>query len=275
VRAALARPSFHLSDLWSAPLHGLPLRDQILYDTVTIRRDMKVLELGPGTGFTAYRLSRQVRHLTVVDVPGNAGALQKALGELPNVEIVAADACRPGLEKLASGPFDLAFGLAVFDLLPDPAQCLHNLASTLRRGGRLLLQFPNYFPPRNSAVTFFRTMDELAELLRPAGFDAWSVYGIRLRRYASFVTSHLHDRPLALLRRLRRSGPGAALTYDRTWVFANRSRLERCKPLVHAASAMLSAALDAGGRWFEYEPLGEAVANRNLLLIAQSKGGDA
>ena len=48
-----ARPSARLSDLWKAPLHDFPIRDEILYQYLPLARDMDVLEVGPGSGVTA------------------------------------------------------------------------------------------------------------------------------------------------------------------------------------------------------------------------------
>lgn len=67
-----ARPPARWSDLWKAPLHDFPLRDEILFQFLPLSREMDVLEIGPGSGFTAFRISRMVRHVTLVDVAPQA-----------------------------------------------------------------------------------------------------------------------------------------------------------------------------------------------------------
>jgi GNAT acetyltransferase-like protein len=55
------RPSYPWSDLWRAPLHHFPIRDEIIHQCLPLRSDMDVLEIGPGAGFTAFRVARRVR----------------------------------------------------------------------------------------------------------------------------------------------------------------------------------------------------------------------
>src|ERR1700732_4213615 len=62
------RPPFLWSDIWSAPLHDLPMRDEIIFQYLPLASDMSVLEVGPGVGFTAFRLARRVRHITLLDI---------------------------------------------------------------------------------------------------------------------------------------------------------------------------------------------------------------
>src|SRR6202158_613126 len=65
---AIRRPSFGLTDIWKSPLNDFPIRDEILYQYLPFSRDMDVLEIGPGSGFTAYWLGWGSCLLTPVDV---------------------------------------------------------------------------------------------------------------------------------------------------------------------------------------------------------------
>ena len=122
------RPLFRASDIWRAPLHDFPVRDEIIYQYLPLSPDMHVLEIGPGSGFTAFRLARHVRHLTLLDIAANNIArLRQELATLPNVSFLSADVCAPGLAHVVGRQVDAAFGLEVFELLPDPAACLLNL----------------------------------------------------------------------------------------------------------------------------------------------------
>jgi len=266
------RPTFRLSDLWKAPFHDFPIRDEILYQFLPLSPDLDILEIGPGSGFTAFRLSREARQVSLLDV--SAGAIEQLrsrLRDIRNLNFIHADLCAPGLKELIKKQFDAAFGLAVLDLLPDPAAGLRNLTELLSPGGRLVLEFPNYPPPKARGVTFFRERKELDRLLESAGFRAWTLHALRLRSHARFLFEFFHERPLRLLRRLRRTDRSGAkpLAYEETWAFQKSRTLEPSKALLHAGWAGLLGALHAGGSAFEALPLGDDILNHDLLLLAR------
>jgi SAM-dependent methyltransferase len=265
-----ARPSFRLSDLWRAPLHDFPIRDEILYQYLPLTRDMDVLEVGPGSGVTAFRWAPRVNRLTLLDAaPGNLAKLQAALGDKPNVQFVCTDICKPELANSFKGRFDAVYTIEVLEFVPDPGAALVNIAALLRPGGQALIQFPNYPPPRNPGITYFQTRAELDHALKEAAFSRWSLYALRLRPYAQALYNAFHERPLALYRRLRpQVGHHHPLVYDQTWAFRGGHRLEPYKPLVHGAWMVLSAAMRLGGDCFERSPVGDQILNRNLLLLA-------
>src|SRR5215472_5050421 len=157
-----SKSSIRFSDLWKAPLHDFPIRDEILYQYAGLCYGMKVLEIGPGSGFTAYRMSSHFKHLTLVDVSAqNVKHLQMNLATIKNIDVTCKDVCVPGLDQATGGQFDAAYGLEIFELLPAPQTCLQNIAAVLRPGSQLLLQFPNYPPHRSPGRTHFRTRAEL------------------------------------------------------------------------------------------------------------------
>jgi len=260
-----------LSDIWRAPLHDFPIRDEILYQYAPIRKDMDVLEIGPGNGFTAFWLARQVRHLTLVDISAeNVRQLRQMLNGNSNVDVVCADVCGRSLKDVV-GSYDIAFGLEIFELLPDPAACLQNLAEVLRPGSQVLLQFPNYPPHRSPGETHFKKRSELERILRSAGFQEWAFYSLQLRTHARVVYGLFHERPLKLFRRIReRTHQKHILRYDQSWAFRTSHNLNSCKALVHSAWAVLSAGCSLGGNCFKWQLLEEEdIFNCNLLLIAR------
>lgn len=265
------RPSFRISDIWKAPLHDFPMRDEILYQCLPLSSNMSILEIGPGSGFSAFRMSREVGRLSLLDVSAiSIHQLEIRLKNIANLSFLSADLCVPGLKEIITTEFDAAFGLAVFDLLSDPAMALKNLSAILSRGGRLVLQFPNYPPPRGSGVTFFRKRQELDHLLEAAGFETWAIFAIRLRPHARFVFEQFHERPMRILRWLRRrKGKEGALSYQATWAFNQGRRLEPLKCPMHFAWTVLAGVIYAGGDAFEFLPLGEEILNNNLLLLAR------
>jgi SAM-dependent methyltransferase len=265
------RPSFRLSDVWKAPLHDFPIRDEILYQCLPLTADLDVLEIGPGSGFTSFRMAREVRNVSVLDVSAETiHQLESSLQDVPNLSFFCADLCAPGLKSLIKKEFNAVFALAVLDLLPDPAAGLKNLAEVLQRGGRLALQFPNYPPPKARGITFFKTRRELDGLLQAAGFESWNVFALRLRSHASFIFEQFHERPLRAARWLRgHNSNQTPLTYEATWAFRNSKRLEILKYLMHMGWVACLGAVHAGGDAFELLPLSEEILNHNLLLLAQ------
>jgi len=143
------RPPFRWSDIWLAPLHDFTIREGILYRYLPLSPTMEVLEVGPGSGFTAFRLARQVRQLTLVEIAAEVIAvLREQLRHLPNIQYVCADLAQPGLvAHTQKQGFDAAFALDVLQYVVDPAAALRNLRDVLRPGGKLLLSYPN-IPPR-------------------------------------------------------------------------------------------------------------------------------
>jgi SAM-dependent methyltransferase len=264
------RPPFHWSDMWRAPLHDLPMRDEIIFQYLPLASDMSVLEVGPGVGFTAFRLAREVRHITLLDIASESILqLRKNLASVPNLRAVCADACAPDLAAIVEGPFDAVVSLDMFQFVGNPQACLKNFASVLPPGGRLLLQWPNYPLHRTKAATYIRSRQEIDEMVRRAGFKEWTVHALRLRPYASVLYREFHERPLALYRRLRsHNGVDAPQNFDQTWTFQRGQTLERGKWLLHLAWAGLVSAMRLGGDCFQCHPLGEKL-DGNLLLLAQ------
>jgi SAM-dependent methyltransferase len=258
------------SDLWRAPLHDFPLRDEILHQFMPLMSSSEVLEIGPGSGITAYRLARLVRRLTVVDVADAAvEALRKDLSAFDNVRCVRADATQSDFTRLSGSNFDSAFALDVFEYVTDPAACLNNLADALRRGGQLLLSYPNVPPPVGDGVTYFDRAADLELLLAKAGFSEWEIGAVRLRPWAAAAYRALHERPMTLYRRLRaRERPERPQTYEATWAFRHGRQRLRYKLPVHLAWRGLDRVMRLGGPFFSYTRAGDEIRGHQLLIRA-------
>jgi SAM-dependent methyltransferase len=264
------RPALRLSDLWRAPIHDFPIRDEILYQYLPLSEDADVLEIGPGSGFTAYRLARAVRRLTLVEAaPEVVAQLGVDLKHVPNVRLLCADLSQPGLEERLEGDVGAAFGLDVFEYVADPARCLCNLATVLRPGGRLLLSFPNVPPPLGDGVTFFSRIEDLEDLLSRAGFRDWSISVVRMRPRPGNLYALLHEWPLTVLRRLRtRPRDPRPQTYQRTWAFQHRRALLPLKIALHALWRVLGALMRRRGQVFDTESPAAGILGNQLLVVA-------
>ncbi len=265
------RPSLRWSDLWRAPFHDFPIRDEILYQYLPFTPDMDVLEIGPGSGITAFRLERCVRQIFLVDAsPLNIARLQRTLGNAARFSMHSVDVCAPNLGQILGRQFDAIYALEVFEYISQPGKCLNNLAAMLKPGGRLLLQFPNYPPSKTGGVSYFEAKRELDQLMEAAGFEQWRFYALKLRPGAQAFYSFFHERPLRLYRRLREhNGDSKPQTYQETWAFRKSSGIERLRIPLNAAWMLLGALVRLAGNAFEVRWLEENIKDCNLLVLAR------
>ena len=266
----LTRPSPRWRDLFDAPVHDLPIRDEILYQFVPRLPGFKVLEVGPGSGFTAYTLSRRVEHLTLVDYAELTLAdLRRKLGSKDAIRFVQADLSQPGLDGRLRDSYDLVFGLDMFEYVSDAACGVQNLAAVLRPGGVLLLTFPNYTPPKGDGVTWFCQRRELEDLLMQAGFVRWQILSVSLRPYARTVFTLMHEWPLKLYRCLRKRNEGERpQTYESTWAFRTRDEFGRMKPFLHLYWIIVGTLLRIWGGPFEPRLAKENLLGCQLVVLA-------
>ena len=266
-----SRPGGRWSDLWNAPIHDFPVRDEILYQYLPIAAEMNILEIGPGSGFTAYCLSPRVGQVTLMDVADEPiQDLKRKLEFLGNVRFTRGDAGGSDFARLQTSEFDLVFGLDVFEYVKDARTCLANLASVLRSGGQLFLTYPNSGTEIGDGVNYFTRLENIEQLLTFAGFRCWRVFAVRPTRYAALVYKLMHEWPLQLYRKLRRADvESLPQTYEATWAFRFGRKLERYKVLLHGYWAILAAILRLGGDLFVAEPVGSNdIVGKQLVIEA-------
>lgn len=252
-------------------MHDLPIREEILFQYLPLSPAMDVLEVGPGTGFTAFTLSRLVNRITLLDIAeGAMQTLKRTLGSLSNVDFVCADAASPGFSEIPPARFDAIYGLEVFEYVTEPSAWLQGLSKLLKPGGTLLLVWPNYGLDRSKGVNHIGTVEEMDALLLNANFSQWELYTLRLRPYARAIFSALHETPLNLFRHLRgQPDPRSAQTFDLTWTHQHGAGLARYRAAIHFVWMLESAALRLGGDCFKRRRITEGSADGNLLLLAR------
>lgn len=151
-------------------------------DRIGIREGMRVLELGPGTGFLTVEASRRVGdsgRLYCLDIePALIARLREktAKAGLENVAQVVGDGeCLP----FKDGSFDLAFLVTVLGEIPDKDRALQELYRVLRPRGVLsiseLLPDPDY-PLRRTSIAW----------ARKAGFEPFQEFGNFLAYIVNF-----------------------------------------------------------------------------------------
>lgn len=260
-----------ISSVCKAPLHDFPVRDEILLQFLPITHDMDVMEIGPGSGFTAYWLSHLVRRLTLVDVSSSTiQALREESHFSTGVDFVQWDLARPGLADALVQRYDAVFGLDIFEYVSDAATGFRNLASVLRPGGTLLISFPNTPPPEGDGVTYFTDAASLERLLKQSGFTGIEIFTVHLRNWPRWIYTILHEWPIELVRYLRTPGKSPRpQTYDDTWMFRSGKRLARLKVPLNVAWSILGWTLRLDGDVFAENPHALGIVNRQLVIRAQ------
>lgn len=270
-RKRLKRSSIVSALSSAAPVHDFPIRDEILFQFAPPVAGGRWLEVGAGSGYTAYCLAGQVEHLTIADYAEvTLSDLRGKLGSISNISFSRADLSQPNLESLVGPGFDFMYGLDMFEYVPDALRGFTNIASILRPGGTMFLTFPNQLPPKGDGVTWFPTPGELEANLKEAGFERWEVFTVKQSAYASAVYTLFHEWPLFLYRRLRGSQGQRDLpqTYEETWAFQNRGKLQALKPVIHLYWAFLNFALKLGGRVFRESPATQDLLGHQLVIRA-------
>lgn len=260
------------SELWQAPLHAFPLRDQIVEQFLPVHPKLDILEVGPGSGYTAFRLASAVHRVTVLDVSRDALArLSHEFGSVPNIDCISADAAEPGLAARVSERYDVVLGLDVFEYIANPAGFFSNAAHLLRPEGRLFLTYPNVAPPKRDGVTHFVRRSDLERLLQDAGFTAWRISTLRLRFLASLLYGALYDWPLRLFRKTRLSFDKVhrPQQYDGAWIFRYNSKLDRYKLAIHLYCAGVAGLMAMGGKSYHAKPAAEDILEQRLLVEAR------
>lgn len=266
----------------SAPLHDYPLREEILFQysgVVTLVGEAasrpRIFEAGPGAGFAAHCLARRTE-LTLADAAAAPLAALEHRFAVAGVRTWHTDlGSQDGVvPPELGGRFDMAFGLDMFQYVAAPALCLRRMAELLRPGGELFLTYPNQATPEIGHLCWFERGEDLAALLRAAGFAREEIFVVNMRSWARAVYAMGHEAPLALLRRTRRRPTGDARLYDQTWAFRQSQLPASARVTVHAWWSALQHLMALGGPRFAARPLaGPALGHR--LVVRAWKAGPA
>ncbi|MDT5022521.1 MAG: arsenite methyltransferase [Mycobacterium sp.] len=157
---------------------------QLPIDWLDVPQGGVVLDVGAGPGSITATLGHAAGPDGLalgVDVsePMLARAVRAAAG--PQVGFLRADAQRLPFRDQS---FDVAVSIAVFQLIPDPAAALSEIARVLKPGGRLAVMIPTLRPPVNvwralptgGAHVFGE--DEVGDLVESHGFTSVRVKSV-------------------------------------------------------------------------------------------------
>lgn len=134
-----------ISSRWdSMETHSIPATVNSLLDSVDVKRGMRILDLGTGTGVLIPFLIERIGTaggLKAIDMStGMLNEARRKYGSLyPNLDIERKDF----EEETVQGQFDLIFLYCVYPHLSRPNETLRRLAHTnLVPGGRIIIGFP-------------------------------------------------------------------------------------------------------------------------------------
>jgi SAM-dependent methyltransferase len=224
---------------------------------------MDVLELGPGSGYTAWRIHKTAFSTAVIDYSVDAALqLRKALPQ--NIQVVTADICIRSLARNFHRTFDVAIALDVFESLTCPQIALENLSDVLGINGTLFLTFPNSEHCPNN----YQEARDIFAQLRCAGFRKYRIHAVKLNPWAGFFFKWGHDKPLAWIRGNGGQKRDHAVTYESTWAFSNGNKLKRFRLLLHAYWYILRAVMAMNGPLYERSECVGSIRGKQLVVQA-------
>ena len=238
----------------SAPIHDYPIRDEILWQFGPRLDGLEILEIGPGSGYTAWKLAPKVGQMAVADISNLR--IDWALSYV-------ADFTKPGAQRTL-GKFDFIYSLDMLECVKigEGAQVFENIRECLKSMGTALITFPNHSKFPNN----YPNLDQLIYEMRVGGIDynQFRITTVELRGWAQFWYRWGHDVPMGILRDLRKSDSG--MNYDETWAFKKRNTLERFKPLIHGYWAILNGIIKLGGPAYRQKQIKGEILGKQILI---------
>lgn len=110
-----------------------------LAERLSLSRDDRVLELGPGPGFFSVDFARRLTNGQLVLIDLQDGMLRRARARLGRAGAANASLLQGNAARLPcrDGAFDVAFLVAVLGEVTDPEACVSGLARVIRPRGTL------------------------------------------------------------------------------------------------------------------------------------------
>lgn len=248
----------------SAPIHDFPIRDEILWQFGPTLDGRDVLEVGSGSGYTAWRVEKRARKFWAADCAEDTvrslfknriiAVLLDFTGKMPHI-------------KNFMTRFDVVYSLDMLECVPKGtgSQVFTNMFNSLRGYGELFVTFPNHekFP------NHYETIEQLCEEIIGCNNGEWQcrVFTVELNPWAQFFYKWGHDKPLDLWRRLRGGNP-STMNYDSTWAFQNRGGLEKVKWLIHGYWAVLMFVIKMAGPAFRARVTDRDIVGKQIVIRA-------
>jgi len=154
------------------PLRKLILSPKKLVKRLELRKDAKVLELGPGPGYFSLEVARSIPAGILVMVDIQQEMLDMASKRLEKEGITNVDYIKGDAASLPADNefFDVAFLVSVLGEVPDRSQCLRELYRVLHPQGRLSVT-------EQPGAPDFISRPEIQRLAVKEGFQVETTYG--------------------------------------------------------------------------------------------------
>lgn len=186
-----------------------PIQDMATYEAMLDRTrhylnaDMRVLEIGCGTGTTALKLAGDVAHMTGSDVSGEMIAIAKEktlIEDVTNADFVQAGVGAPGVR---GAPFDAVLAFNLLHLIEDLPAALKHVHGLLKLDGVFIskttclkgesLLYPVMIPVMQwlgkAPYVRFLTRPELEAMIGEAGFELVEAFDYPTKPPGRFVVA--------------------------------------------------------------------------------------
>ncbi len=100
-----------------------------------LKRDMKLLEFGCGTGSTAIIHAPHVKHIRAIDISQNMITIAKKKAEVQNIKNITFEQLTIEELKGEDCTYDVVLGLSIVHLLEDKEKVMTKVYSLLKPGG--------------------------------------------------------------------------------------------------------------------------------------------
>lgn len=184
-----------------------------LVDTLGIRPEMKVLDLGCGDGTTALPAAEFCADVLGIDIAENlvaAGNARAKAAGLTNVRFQQGDACR--LTGIADDSFDLVVSIFGAMFAPKPFEAAREMVRVTRPGGRIVMG--NWIPGDPTLVAQILKISASYTPPPPEGFISPMLWGDEEQVKARFAVAGIKPENISFERAtwyFRGDGPPAEL----------------------------------------------------------------
>ena len=157
--------------------------------------DERILDIGCGTGHLTAQIAAS--GAKVIGMDFSAAMIEKARAEYPALELIEADATNFSFDE----PFDAVFSNATFHWIPNVEATTQCIANSLKKGGRMIVEFGGKRNIANIMIALETSLKELkiSDVSREMYYASIGEYAPVLEKYGLEVEqAFLFDRPTKL-----------------------------------------------------------------------------
>jgi protein-L-isoaspartate O-methyltransferase len=251
-------------DFIAYPPTSFPYRDLLVLEQLSFNSTDRVCEIGIGSGGTTARLAKRVGSITGFEISApTVEALRYLEDRYPNLRLVVSDVTQQAHLDGYSSLFSRLIACDTLEHVDTPSAFFHGVSSLLAPGGEFLVTFPNEPPERMHGITRFEKQEDLAALVRQAGFSDFRIGAAKLSPKAGMIAEQLAWKPIKVVRALLSavrnqrpasvSGKAPPQTFDETNFFKNIGMWQTISPVINAWWFGLLRIMEASGPVFEID----------------------